>query len=124
MNSQRSERRGDSRQAGGKVEGVSKGVLVGRSQVETESTESPAGWPSAPRQKPSEVKPERKGGLLPLDGKALCLPRSLSQKRSPRCQRFPEPAGPLDSDFLPRRGSWDEVMAGESFILSLSCFFQ
>lgn len=29
----------------------------------------------------------------------------LSQKRSPQCRRFPEAAGPLNSDFLPRRGS-------------------
>lgn len=53
-------------------------------------------------------------------GWVSALPSAIAFPRRghPQCQRFPEPAASLDSDFLPRRGSWDEVMAAESLLSS------
>lgn len=91
---------------------------MGKSKVQR-SWQRPAGWPSGPSEKPlEELNPGGRGACCHPDGKAPCLVIPCPRRGHPRCQRFPEPAGSLDSDFLPRQGSWDEVMAGESLLSS------
>lgn len=60
----------------------------------------------------------KEGCLNILSREPFAFLSPLSQKRSPQCWRSLESAGPMSVDFLPRRCSWDEVMAGERLPLS------
>lgn len=76
-------------------------------------------WPSVASEKLPDTEPARKGGILPTRWEStLSSTVPFPRRGHPRCPRFPETAGPSDSDFLPRQGSWDEVMAGESLFFS------
>ena len=60
------------------------------------------GRPYKYREEGGHMLPPRWESALPS---AIPFPR----RGPPQCQRFPEPAGSLYSDFLPRRGSWDDA---------------
>lgn len=103
---------------GWRGEDISKGVLARKSEGQTEAM---ADTSRLANEKPPEVEPDRRGGGGGLPSRwesPLSSTVPFPRRGHPRCQRFPEPAGPLDSDFLPRQGSWDEVMAGESLLSS------
>lgn len=71
-----------------------KGVLRD-SKAQTKATVGPAGWPSVPREKPPELEPNKKRAFCRSDGKALCLPKPLSQKRSTLMPEVPRACWPL-----------------------------